>query len=65
MTERVVGGITTEYVLGAINTLNSSWWTVTKAKLLGKKIVSEDSGCRVTCYKWRGKMYVTDCNELQ
>jgi hypothetical protein len=51
------------YFSSAVNTINASWWTVTKAKLFGKKLVGKDGIYTVTMYAWRGKYYVTDCRQ--
>ena len=51
----------------ALDALLASWLQITMAKVCGKKVVGEDSGCTVTGYWWRGKLYMTDCkrNEPQ
>ena len=52
--------ITPHNILAAWTTLSVSRWELLAATWFGQKIVSEDSGCIVTMYRWRGKFYVTD-----
>lgn len=59
-----------EYFAAACNSIKAGWWELTFAKLLGKKFVGVDewAGKRqtITCYIWRGKMYMTDtrCDDI-
>lgn len=51
-------------VFAAINTLRASSWTLLLAKLFGKRHVMEDAGLIVTIHEWRGKRYLTNCEEI-
>lgn len=44
----------------AVNTIIAPWYTILLAKLFGKRRIGYDSGYKVTCHLWRGKLYVTD-----
>lgn len=50
-------------VFAALNTLRASRLTVLLARMFGRKSTVTDSGCTVTIYEWRGKMYLTDCKQ--
>lgn len=53
----------------AMNTLRASRWTLLMARLFGKKFVHHeadgDRTWRVTCYEWRGCMYMTDFRQVE
>jgi len=50
-------------VFAALATLRASRLQVWMARLFGKKVTAEDSGCIVTMHKWRGKFYLTNCRD--
>lgn len=49
-----------EYFNDACNTLLAPTWKIWLAVLFGKKSVGSDSGCTITCYRYKGITYVTD-----
>ena len=51
------------YFAESINTLTAPTWKIWLAKVFGKKSVGVDSGCKVTCYKLNGIIYVTDVKQ--
>lgn len=50
-----------EFLKPAMNTMIAPWWKLLLARIFGECRVGYDSGWKVTCHEWRGKMYVTDC----
>jgi hypothetical protein len=51
------------FPLAALNSLQASRWTIFMAKLFGEKVVGADGDYQVVAYKWRGKLYFTDCGK--
>ena len=53
------------FVIPALNTVRASRWELLKAKLFGVKNITEEDGCKVVLYKYKGKFYLTKFEESQ
>lgn len=40
-----------------VNTLKASRWEFFKARVFGKKVITEDCGCKLTLLHYKGKYY--------
>lgn len=50
-----------EFETAAFTTLKATWFQLICARVFGKKTVGRDSGCVITAYYWRGRIYVWGC----
>lgn len=48
------------HLRAALNTLDSSRWQYFKARLFGRRVITEDRGHRVVMREYGGKFYMTD-----
>lgn len=48
------------WTAAAIRTLHASWWTVTLAKIFGRRFTGEEMEHTIVGHEWRGKFYLTD-----
>ena len=50
--------------VAALTTLNASWWELRKARWFGDKCIVEDELHRTTAYRYKGKLYFWEYEEV-